>query len=743
LVVAVFALPSAASAQICPNEALRTGPSANLPDCRAYEQVTPPFKEGALPSFGTGVIKGLGRIAGDGSRVDVVSAGDFGQPNSTKNNLIGASYELTRTESGWSEENIDLPASQFPADLALDATPDLGETLFEARATFQPLDAMDLLIRAADGSLRDLGPVFPPSSTTEPPGLGDGSVGYTTGSVTGASEDLSHVLFEIEGPSAGRQSAPVFLWPGDTTAPVGTSHIGENRFSLYEYVAGQGGPPALVSVDSEGQISQCGIGHEGSEAAISADGSRVFFTVNPGGCESGASGPPVKELFARTDESQTVAISEPSPADCSACDTSPGVLAEARFAAASADGSKVVFTTSQPLLGADASANIYEYDFDFENPAGQKLVQVSGGAWGAGGAQVQNVSQSNSTGVVKVSPDGSHVYFVAKGALSGAVNSQEQHPTEGEDNLYVFERDAQFPGGRLSFIATLSPSDLEIMEGGCGGQACGATVTPDGRFLAFTSSADLTPGDTSTARQVFEYDAQTGELARVSIGQDGFNENGNTDTFNAEIPSGLAMSEDGAYVVFQSADGLTPQALNGRLEEFETEQAGVKERLSYYANNVYEYHDGNVYLISDGRDATSSTQAQSSVQVDGLSASGKDIFFETADRLVPQDTDTQLDVYDARIDGGFPAPVSLLPNCSGDACQEPLSASPVLLSPGSQFQAGGNPPLAAATPTTKPKAKPAKCKKGYVKKKGKCVKKPKAKKKAKAKKAGDKRRARS
>ncbi len=113
-----------------------------------------------------------------------------------------------------------------------------------------------------------------------------------------------------------------------------------------------------------------------------------------------------------------------------------------------------------------------------------------------------------------------------------------------------------------------------------------------------------------------------------------------------------------------------------------------------------------------------------------MSSSGEDIFFRTADQLVPQDVDTEADLYDARIGGGFPAPASLLPSCSGDACQGELSPAPVLLSPGSEFQAGGNPPLTGSepAPAAKPKSKPVKCGKGLVKKKTKCVKVKRAKK---------------
>ncbi len=665
---ALAVLPPVALAETCPNEEFRVGASAKLPECRAYELVTPPFKEAAITALSGGYVgsEGFAGMSVDGSHVDVTSIGNLGD---SQGGLEGNSYELTRIESGWTEQTIELPATQFRASEPIDTTPELGAVLSEARANEQSIYAKDFWLREADGVLRDLGPFEPPADTAGPPGPGFGEVSIPErGEFLGASEDLSHVVFVS--PAS---------WPGDGGG------------TLYEYTVGQSGPPALISVEPDGE--PCGANFNGylEKSGVSADGSTVFFQCSG-------------EMFARVDESRTVAISEPSAADCSACDTSPGVRTEASFSGASADGSKVFFVTERPLLGDDRSENVYEYDFDAAaagpgDPDG-RMVRVSGGDWGPGGAQVQGDE-------IKVSGDGSHVYFIALGALRGASNNRGELPREGESNLYVFDTET----GTTSFIATLPSSDASEFQSGFNVVTeTKPTVTPDGQFLVFLSSADLTPGDTSTAEQVFEYDAQTSDLVRVSIGQNGFNDNGNTDTFNAGIPPEglhmpLAVSDDGAYVVFQSIDGLTPGALNGE------------------ANNVYEYHDGNVYLISDGQDNTSV------VRVRGLSPSGQDIFFETADRLVPQDLDTQEDLYDARIDGGFPAPVSLLPSCTGDACQGPLSPAPVLLSPGSEFQAGGNPPLAEPTLAAKPipKAKPKGCRRGFVKKQTKCVKRPKAK----------------
>lgn len=589
----VPAAPAMAAA--CPNEQLRAEDhSTTLPDCRSYELVTPPFKEAAEARIGTfpiGANNGIYGIAPSGQSVDVNSTGDFGD---AKNGYFANSYKLTRTESGWTEENLDLPVSDFPESRPLLTSPELGPVLYFVYAGEDDyFSGIKYMLREAGGTLVELGT--------------GGAYG-----LQGVSADLSHVL------------------------------INEGNF---EYIAGHPSVQFPVGVEPDGSL--CAASFAGSRfgehgfGPISADGSTVFFNCS-------------EKLFARIDNGEagayTVAIS-----------TGP-----ATFAVASPPNGNDVFYFESGAF----------YRFEISSGTREEVLPAAAGV-------------SDVVGINETDEDGEYLYFDAKGALTGP-NAEGRSPTVGEQNLYVLERDAQFPDGELGFIATVSPGNTDL--------------TPSGQFLVFTSTADLTPGDTSTARQLFEYDAQTGSLVRVSIGQNGFNDNGNSDVFPAETAEFPVVSDNGEYVAFQSADALTPQALAG-------------------STNVYEYHDGNVYLISDG---------QAAAKLRGMSASGDDIFFETIDQLVAQDMDTQVDVYDARVDGGFPASVSLLPTCQGDACQGPLSPAPTLLSPGSEFQAGGNPPLTASEQApaakTKPKAKRVKCKKGSVKKNGKCVKTESAKK---------------
>ena len=204
---------------------------------------------------------------------------------------------------------------------------------------------------------------------------------------------------------------------------------------------------------------------------------------------------------------------------------------------------------------------------------------------------------------------------------------------------------------------------------------------------------------------MFRYDAQTAQLIRVSIGNLGYNDDGNSTgtgcQLNAPCPADAqiaqagpvipayqtdpTMADDGGRVFFMSPVGLTPHALD---------QAPI-DSSGDLAENVYEWEQagegscpagrsaGCVYLISDGRDAAAGTSTcsgndgtASSVCLLRTDATGDNVFFQTQDALVPQDTDGgQLNIFDARVGGGFPY-TSPPPGCSEDTCQGSPSAPP-------------------------------------------------------------------
>jgi hypothetical protein len=395
----------------------------------------------------------------------------------------------------------------------------------------------------------------------------------------------------------------------------------------------------------------------------------------------------------------------------------------------------VAFFISTQQLTDDATqgaSNLYEYDMNASS--GEHLIDVSAGDTSGRGPRVQ--------GPMAISADGSHIYFVAQSVLTADANSFGESAENGANNLYVFQRDSSYPQGQLTFITTLPNADQE--QWSSGEDVGDANVTPDGRYLVFESHADLTPDDTRTdgATQIFRYDAQTGELLRISIGQHGFDDDGNAGEGEALIVraargwgvgaarSNPTMSNDGAYVFFQSPIGLTPHALDDvRIGTDEHPYEETSEPV--YAENIYEWHEGQVHLISDGRDTNSFTGVTSAVSLVGVDGSGANVFFTTADPLVESDTDTQVDYYDARIctteDPCVSQPPPPLPPCDGEDCHgTPAATPPVPAAPTVSFSGQGDvtetpaPPKPAGTKHKK-KGK-AKCRKGRHRVHGKCIK---------------------
>jgi hypothetical protein len=208
--------------------------------------------------------------------------------------------------------------------------------------------------------------------------------------------------------------------------------------------------------------------------------------------------------------------------------------------------------------------------------------------------------------------------------------------------------------------------------------------------------------------EVFEYDAQTNVLSCASCNPSGQRPLGRSNlsllypgTHSPAFrqPQNLSPLGNGR-LFFESQDVLAPQDVNGAVQDvYEWEPAGV---------GGCKKQDGCVALISSGGSANDSMFMDAS-------ATGNDAFLITRQQLVGGDGDQQLDLYDARVNGGFEEAGES--TCAGEACKGPLSEAPAQPSIASQsFTGPGNP--TPPTTTTPPKAsKPLTAKKKTHRKK--------------------------
>ncbi len=678
----------------CPNEQL-VGFTVALPDCRGLEQVTPTYTE-------TDKLRPVA-IAEDGTRVVIGSLGAFAGDEAAPvlRTSVGVVYAITRGAAGWETLPISPLSPTFRGAVTWRVlSADLSSLMFDMPSA--PAGQEDFYLREPAGAYSHIGPITPPEdgAVNNPgPDVGVPTADYM---FLGGSPDLSHVVFDVKQP---------YGWSGDLTAP--------STFNMYEYVGANNAEPVMVAVrggaGSKELIGRCGASLGGppvtsSYNAISADGSKIFFTpltranVADTSCE-GEPGPSFALLYARIDQAETVPLSLP---ECSSgCAAGPS--SDSTFAGASRDGRRAFFLSTQkltPQAAEDATphdsadlqvanpawgiesktgcpeaigsgCNLYEYDFS--RPVGKHLAAVSAGS-----------SEPHVQGVVRISQDGSHVYFVATGQLTSEANANHETAEPGANNLYVYEPAAG--AGRTRFIAKLAPTveaggektslDEELWGRAGNVDERPADATPDGRYLVFQSHADLTSDDTSKGVwQVFEYEAEGGPhgeglLRRVSVGREGYNGNGNTEEYDATLgsqpvqylaaygsggtaptPQWSALSADGGTVFFQSGDLLAPGG-------------GVSS--SSGLAKVYEWHAGHVYRIAGG--------GAEPAELLGTDSSGQDAFFETREPQLPGAPTEEGTIYDARVGGGT-APASAV-SCSREACLGPVPGPPSLPTPG-------------------------------------------------------------
>lgn len=410
------------------------------------------------------------------------------------------------------------------------------------------------------------------------------------------------------------------------------------------------------------------------------------------------------------------------------------------FEGASADGSIVYFRTNAPLTpddpnggsstaASDASWDLYRYEIPTApgaDPGAGTLTRISGGPSGTADPNTNCSTSMSSPGCGSsiqapgegaaaryISDDGRRAYFVTNAPIPGAPNSPAANAVEGPvdsptsnsglRNLYLYD-DTRSGADRWRFIARLpfgtsgvdacatfftstgSTRNFAVSDVALGrtGASC-VRGSASGDTLVLETAGRLTEDDDDDAADVYVYDASAHELVRVSAppaGQEPYpctvGETCNADLgFRNWAGYGNNVGREAARHWNVSDDGEV---------FFETRLSLVDEDTNGSHYDTYMWRAGELSLISPG-------STDDHAFYSGNSEDGDDVFFWTSQRIDPREIeDTDFDVYDARVGGGFPPPPPPPgPGCAVlvDACQ-PAGPGRLPADEGTSRPGGGN-----------------------------------------------------
>jgi hypothetical protein len=696
--------------------------AAGLPDRRAYELVTR-YEENGREVGLSGIEASYGVPSVSGDAVDWQSVGGCCGAAAAIANL----YQSDRGAHGWQTKALTPVPAEQPAGLLevqapMFTTPDLEQTIFASAASYalgahRPPGADDLYLEYPTGSLTWLsqGP------------FGSGSAPYSA-EFDGATPDAHKVVFSTAEQLTTNATAlapltipPQYLYVRDvergTTQLVdvddGGALLNPDGASL-----GSGGwlHEEPIPVDREGVTTN----------AISADGSKIFFETPPPEV-SDLPNNEVPHLFMRD-----LADNRTTPLD------DPQSSGSARYEGAASDGSLVFFTSDEGLDGAAGERELYEFNTTTA-PIGS-APPMSSAPISAGAFDGVSAISNDGTDVFLVAESvlAGNTNAQGRSATPGQPNLYDYDTRMGRMTFLATiapsDIDTCYPdcaSGRPTGL--LDEPDVERP----------AYPTPDGAVFVFASTADLTGEDTEPATtltagaaigqltidvadtagfsphqtvaigsgpteeldtveaidgpteltlgeygshghrglsnerqvgervaevhaEIYRYDSESGSLLCISCTPPGVAPTESADLGAAGggsyAPAGRAagMSADGTRIFFDSSDPLLPEVRR------DDGDASV--------TNVYEWENGSVALISDGAEGG---------LLDGTTPSGDDVFFSSGTRLVPSAAQDTVDIYDARVGGGFPQPPPPATQCLSQSCRPRESETVFLPTPGS------------------------------------------------------------
>jgi hypothetical protein len=440
------------------------------------------------------------------------------------------------------------------------------------------------------------------------------------------SDDGAHVFFETDEklePGDNDNQIDVYDRFGGSTTYVtdGAGATGDGPYDAFLDAVSTDGSKAffttaesLVAADTDSCFgSGCDDVYQrsgGVTTLVSAGGNGAFHAVFVGGSSDGS------RVFFETDEAipgtgdgdSKIDVYERSGGVTTLVSRETGTPAngnyDATFEGTSSDGSKVFFSTGEPLDAGDTD----DCDPTVAVLGCTDVYQRSGGtttliSTGSPGNGAFNATfDANST-------DGSRVFFNTNEVLAG---------TDGDSQSDIYQRS--------------SGTTTQISTGSTGGNGTfGATfdgISADGTRVFFDTIEKLeNPPDTDSSRDVYSRNGSTTTL--ISIGSTGGN----------GTPS--------AFYEGNSADGLRVFITTSEKLENPPDTDS--------STDLYE-RSGGMSLISIG---PSGGNGAIGAFYDGVSADGSHVFFSTSEILKnPPDTDSQFDIYDAGAATGYARPIS-------------------------------------------------------------------------------------
>jgi len=599
----------------CPgNEAFRKGLSALLPDCRAYELVTPPSTNGRPPTGGFAGVYGFPalRAAPDGNRVSFLIEGGTLPGSEGSGGFNGDPYLATRGPEGWGSELVGPTGEGTTKPNPGSLSPDQTYSFWS--------DTSGVYIRFPDGHSELVGR----GSLGEDPVVEADLI----------AEGAAHIVFQT---SNLNEHVAQQLEPG--APPTGTTAV---------YDRSAEGPTHVASLLPGNEPQEAG--ENAKYLGASEDGEGIAFDI--GGT-----------IYVRLHDAETLEVAGPG----------------SDFAGIAEEGKRVFY-----IEGGDL--------FAYDTAAGEAIP----------------FSESSDVTVVNVAAGGTSAYFVSPSVLTTEPNPEGEEAEVGNENLYLSEE------GSISFVAAVTERDVEGEKradgqvGGLGLWISGLNVaapdidpsrtTPAGSTLLFESRADLTSFESEGFAQVYRYDVTEDRLYCLSCSptatpptRDASLQSISEQQFSPQ-PGGSHLkipnqSPDGNRVFFQTPEPLVIGDTDELLDVYEWEGEGV---------GSCKKSSGCVYLISGGH-------SPSPDYLFAMSASGDDVFFRSADSLVPRDAESTLSIYDARVGGGFKEALKEEGCASVDTCLPDSTPPPAFPPPGAQTPSEGNP--LSACPKGKHKAK--------------------------------------